>query len=293
MKGFCSINPYATLIYFLSILLITMFISNPVIQAISLIGSLLLLWELSDVKSFFSDLLFYTLIFLLITITNPLFSHNGETTLFFLIGNPITLEALLYGMQTGTMMISVICWCKALSRIFTADKIMCVLGKTTPKLALIISMTLRFIPLLKRQFKKIINAQKMLGVYSQESKTDRLKATASNMSVLTGWSMENALDTANAMKSRGYGLKPRSEYSLFNRTVSDLLFSITVITLTTIIIISSANNELRFNFFPILSEIKSSALSITAYLSFAILSSMPFLIETEEKIKWKFYISKI
>ena len=90
MKGFCSINPYATLIYFLSILLITMFISNPVIQAISLIGSLLLLWELSDVKAFFSDLLLYTLIFLLITITNPLFSHNGETPLFFLIGNPIT-----------------------------------------------------------------------------------------------------------------------------------------------------------------------------------------------------------
>ena len=83
MKGFSCLNPRVLTAYFLSVLLISMFIWNPVIQIISLLGGLLFLSTLTNVKEFISDIGFYIILFMLITVTNPLFSHNGETPLFF------------------------------------------------------------------------------------------------------------------------------------------------------------------------------------------------------------------
>ena len=37
------------------------------------------------------DFAFYLFMFFLVAVTNPLFSHNGVTPLFFLNGNPVTL----------------------------------------------------------------------------------------------------------------------------------------------------------------------------------------------------------
>ena len=105
LKGFSSINPRVLTIYFLSVLLISMFLWNPVIQIISLSGGLLFLLSVSRFKEFISDLCFYAVLFLLITLTNPLFSHNGETPLFFMNGNPITFEAIVYGGAMGIMIV--------------------------------------------------------------------------------------------------------------------------------------------------------------------------------------------
>ena len=48
-------------------------------------------------KAILSDMGFYLPLFLLVAVTNPLFSHNGVTPLFFMNGNPVTLEAVVYG----------------------------------------------------------------------------------------------------------------------------------------------------------------------------------------------------
>lgn len=293
MRGFSNLNPRVLAIYFMSVLLISMFLWHPVIQIISLAGSLLFLSSLSDAKHFISDMCFYMVLFLLISITNPLFSHNGETPLFFMNGNPITLEAILYGGAIGMMIISVIAWCKCFSKIFTTDKILYIFGGLAPKLSLILSMSLRFIPLFKNQAKKVSNAQKTMGLYCQESKTDKAKSAMSTLSVLTGWSLENAVDTGNAMRARGYGLKPRTNYSIFRFRLSDGFFTATVIVLTVLTLIPVAFGSLNFAFYPAMSPVNCSALSLSAYICYGILAILPFIIETEENIKWKYYISGI
>lgn len=95
MKAFSAVHPAVLLFYFLSVLAVAMFSGNPVLSVTALLGGILfcaMLQKKSDVPG---DLGFYIPLFLLVAITNPLFSHNGVTPLFFLNGNPVTMEAFV------------------------------------------------------------------------------------------------------------------------------------------------------------------------------------------------------
>lgn len=70
---------------------------NPVIQLTALLGGIMFSLMLVRKKAVLSDMGFYLPLFLLVAVTNPLFSHNGVTPLFFMNGNPVTLEAVVYG----------------------------------------------------------------------------------------------------------------------------------------------------------------------------------------------------
>ena len=43
--------------------------------------------------------------FLLMAFANPLLVHNGETVLFFMNDNPVTLEAMIYGGMSSLMIV--------------------------------------------------------------------------------------------------------------------------------------------------------------------------------------------
>lgn len=81
------------------------------------------------------------------SLANPLFIHNGETVLFFMNDNPITLEAIIYGGVSSLMIVGVLLWCRCYGAILTTDKFLYLFGRLIPKLGLILSMAFRFIPL--------------------------------------------------------------------------------------------------------------------------------------------------
>lgn len=162
--------------YFLFLLLAAMFLSNPVIAVITLLGALLARKSLQIKAKSFSEVIFYWLLLILIALTNPLFSHNGATVLFFLNRAPITLEALVYGVVLGVTVIGVLFWCQCYSRVFTSDKSLYLFGRVIPKLSLVLTMAIRFLPLLKRQAEKVSMAQKAMGLYSSEGFADRVRA---------------------------------------------------------------------------------------------------------------------
>lgn len=140
MKAFGNYHPFVLLIYFLSVLLVAMFVSNPVLQTEALAGGILFCIMIQRKRETVGNLGFYVPLFLMIAITNPLFSHNGVTPLFFLNGNPVTLEAFVYGIAIAVMLIGVILWCKCYSEIMTSDKFLYLFGKVIPKLSLVLSM---------------------------------------------------------------------------------------------------------------------------------------------------------
>src|SRR5699024_11929166 len=93
--------------------------------------------------------------------------------------------------------------------LMTSDKFIYLFGKAIPKLSLVISMALRFIPLFKTQIKKISQTQKTLGIYTSKSMVDRVLSGIRTFNSLLTWSFENSITQADSMKSRGYGLKGR------------------------------------------------------------------------------------
>lgn len=293
MSAFSKTHPLAALAYFAAVLSVGMFSSNPVIQLITLAGGILFCAMLTNAETKKRDLLFYLPMMVIITVTNPLFSHNGVTPLFFLNGNPVTAEAIAYGAQIAVMTASVMLMCKAFSIIITSEKLVYLFGRITPRLALILSTALRYIPMLRRQAAKISRTQKALGLYATESYADRLKSGIKVMSVLIGWSLETAIETARSMKARGYGLKGHTDYSDFRFKKSDFALLLFCLALWSAVIAGTATGALDFEYYPTISAVPTGTFPIICYAAQACLAFLPFIIETEELIKWNCFRSKI
>lgn len=293
MKAFENYHPLVIFVYLLSVIVISMFTVNPVILALSLLGGICFCTILQSRKSFFSNLAFYIPIFILIAVTNPLFSHNGVTPLFYLNGNPVTLEAVFYGIDIALMLTAVIYWCKCYSEIMTEDKFLYLFSRAIPKLSLVLSMSIRFIPLFKTQIKSISQSQKAMGLYTSKSLVDKLKSGIRVFSSLVTWSLENAVDTSHSMKARGYGLKGRTSFSLFRFRARDGILLAVSILLLAATVTGKLRGTLDFAFYPITTDISADISSVITYIAFGILSFLPFIIEVKENLKWKYYISKI
>ncbi|MGI6260510.1 MAG: energy-coupling factor transporter transmembrane component T [Acutalibacteraceae bacterium] len=293
MNTFASYHPAVLMLYFIAVLLIAMFTQNPVLLALALLGGVSFCTLLERPKDFLHNMAFYIPLFLMIAITNPLFSHNGVTPLFFLNGNPVTLEAVLYGLDIAAMLVAVMYWFKCYNHIMTSEKILFLFGKVIPKLSLLLSTALRFVPLFKAQIKKIHQAQKAMGLYASNSYVDKLRSAVRVFSAMLTWSLENAIDTGSSMKARGYGLKGRSHFALFRFTARDGLLSGAAVFLLALVLLGTALKETAFSFYPRITALSASPIAILAYLAFGLLVFLPFLLEIVENMRWKALLSSI
>ena len=269
-----------------------MFCMNPVILALSLSGSLSLFLLRNGKKGALSHLVFLT-VFVITALINPIFNHNGVTVLFVVNDNPVTLEALLYGIAAAAMIVSVIYWFRSFSQVMTSDKLLYLFGSASPKLALLLSMTLRYIPLFGLQAKKADNSQKALGLYKEDNAIDYVRGKGRVFSVMVTWALENGIITADSMAARGYGVGRRTFYSLYRFRKSDIAFIIVILTLSALTVAGIISGTLDFDFYPATSDIGLSPLSLTFYISYALLAFLPSLNEITEDIKWKHLRSKI
>lgn len=204
--------------------------------------------------------------------------------------NPITLESIVYGVASAIMYISVIIWFSCYNSIMTSDKFMYVFGKVIPSLSLIISMTLRFVPRFKAQIKIISNAQKCIGRdASQGNIFRRAKNGMKILSIMITWALQNSIDTADSMKSRGYGLKGRTSFSNFRLDKRDkIVFSI-ISVLTSIVLVGAFLGENNIKYNPQIIYKTISPFSIFVYISYFLLLMIPFILDIVEDVKW-YYI---
>ena len=293
MNGFSSLHPVPAAFYFISVLAITMFSINPLLLFIALVGSFLFYLKMNSKKMQLKEFIFYLFAFLVVSLTNPLFSHKGATPLFFLNGNPITLEALLYGVDIAILFIAVVFWFKCFNLVITDDKLLFLFDKISPKVALLLSSAVRFIPLLKRQAAKIRQSQTAMGMFSSDTWTDKLKSTLKVYSALISWGLENAIDTGSSMKARGYGLGGRKSYSLYTFRKSDAFFMLIIALLDLIIITALYKGCLNFYFYPQITIPSFNAYKVSAVVSFSALCLLPFITQVKEDCKWKYYRLKI
>lgn len=293
MRAFAEYHPLVLLIYFLSVLIVAMFVSNPVLQTLALLGGVLFCFMLQSRKEIIGNMGFYIPMFVIVAVTNPLFSHNGVTPLFFINGNPVTLEAFIYGIAIAVMIIGVMLWCKCYNDIMTSDKFLYLFGRAIPKLSLILSMALRFIPMFKRQMQRVNRAQRSMGLYSSGGFVDRLRSMMRVFIAMISWSFENAMDTSASMKARGYGIKGRTSFSLFRFHSNDGVLLTVCVLLLGITLVGVAAGETVFFYYPRISELNFSPVAAAVYISFGILSFLPFIIEVREELIWKYCISRI
>ncbi|HIY97496.1 MAG TPA: energy-coupling factor transporter transmembrane protein EcfT [Candidatus Borkfalkia excrementigallinarum] len=293
MKAFEWYHPIILFVYFIAMIFITMFTQHPVLLGISFVCAVSFCGMLTGLKKLLKSLAYSIPVLLVIAVTNPLFSHNGETVLFFLNDNPVTLEAILYGLDIAVMIMAVFYWFKCYHAVMTSDKFIYLFGRVIPKLSLLLSMVLNFIPKFKRQYKEIDQSQKALGIYGAKGYIDKIRSRIRVLSILVTWSLENSVETADSMRARGYGLKGRTSYSIFKWTVRDTVMAALVFAFTAMICFLMSLGYAEYWFYPTFKAFDRSVLAILLYVGLFVLMMLSTATEIKENIAWRYLRSKI
>lgn len=293
MKYFDRLHPLAAFVYFLFMILIAMLTMHPAVILICYLSGVAFCGMLAGFKNLLKSLLYSLPLTALIALTNPIFSHRGETILFFLNDNPVTEEAVIYGVFAALMLMSVFYWCRNYGTVMTSDKFIYLFGRIIPKLSLVLSLILAFIPKLKRKYKEIDEAQKALGVYASKSYVDKLRGKMRVLSILLTNSLENAVDSADSMRARGYGLKHRTSFALYRFGLSDGIFLGLSAALGVSCLAAVFAGGAGFTYYPAVSTADFSAVCIVLYACLAFLGFMPLFLEVRENVLWRLLKSKI
>ena len=293
--GFYNYHPTVNLSYFTLVITYSMLLTHPVAQIIALVCAVIYAVSVEGKRSVFFLLKFCLPMVLLTAFINPAFSHEGVTILYyFSSGNPLTLESILYGVGAGVMLVTVILWFSAFSRVMTSDKFIYLFGKVIPALSLVLSMSLRFVPKFKKQTEVVVEAQRCLGRdISTCSLWQRFKTAVVILSIMITWALENAIETADSMKSRGYGLKGRTAFSIYRMDDRDkytlLWLGFCGLFLTVGVMLSAFG----FRYFPSIRYAAFDMTTIPVYAVYFGLCITPVVLNFTEERKWKTIYSKM
>lgn len=271
MRTLEKLHPIPCFLYFLSVIGMTIFSRDPVILAESLLGAALT----AALSERLRGTAWLILAAALAAVTNPLFSHNGATPLFFMGDTAFTLEALLYGAAFGAMLAAAVLWGASAVRFMTSDKYIWLFGSIFPAAGLVLSCAVRFVPLFISRTSEFAKARRASSV------KDWLAAFSAALS----YSSEEAMSAADSMRSRGYGTGRRGFYSNYRLTSRDVFLLIFTAVCGISCVILTAAGAGEFYFYPALSKIKCRFEDIALYASFGALCTLPSALILREEIK--------
>ncbi len=271
MRTLQRTHPLSCLLYMAAVLGITIFTRNPLMMAESLAGAALLLLLCGKGKFLLAALPTV----LLCAVTNPLFSHSGDTVLFFIGNAAYTLEALVYGGIFGGMLAAVCGWGIAAAEFVTSDKYIWLFGSILPVCGLVLSCSLRLIPLLLRTTRD----------FTAASGEDSLRGRLSAFSASLGYSAEQAMSSADSMRARGYGCAKRTSYSIYHLGGRELMQLAAVVISAAACIIAMISGGGEYRCYPALSPLYPLPKDMVLYLAFGVLCLLPCAAIVWEQLK--------
>lgn len=285
---FSAYHPLINFLYFTLCIGFTMVFMHPMILIISLCLAFIYGLCLNGRKTLFFSIKYMLPVIFFTAVINPAFNHQGKTFLTYLpSGNALTLESVVYGVAAGIMLASVLVWFTCFSGVITSDKFVYLFGRIIPALSLVLSMTLRLVPKFGRQLKEVCDAQRAMGRdISNGSLWQRTKTALSVFSVLITWALEDSIESADSMKSRGYGTKHRTAFSIYTWKSRDTRVLLYLLVLGFIVIVSSISGNLFWRYFPDIRGMTTQIFSVVTYIAFGGICITPIYIDVKEVLHW-------
>lgn len=293
MNEFKKYHPAVNFIYFALVIGFSMFYMHPVCLAVSFVSGFTYSVILNGKKAVKFNIFLMLPLMIFSAFINTFFNHRGLTVLlYFPNGNPLTAEALAYGFAAAVMIGSVVCHFSCYNSVMTSDKFIYLFGKIIPSLSLIFSMVLRFVPRFKNQIKAISAGRKCLGKdVSGGGIVKKAAAGTKILSAMISWALENSIETADSMKSRGYGLGGRTSFSNYKFDKRD--FGALMLTVLPAIYVFAAGNEVSYQYFPQMTGAGKSPVSVSVFVAYFVLCMVPVIIECLEVWRWTLLKRKI
>ena len=286
---FSGYHPGINFLYFGLVFLFTMFLLHPVSLLISLGCALCYAIYLNGRKAVRFSLRFLLPMMLLAAVLNPAFNHEGATILTYLpSGNPLTMESMLYGLTAALMLAAVITWFFCYNAVMTSDKFVYLFGRVIPALSLVLSMTLRFLPKFKAQLQVVSEAQRCIGRDTSEgSLLQRAKNAITIFSIMVTWALENAIETADSMKSRGYGLPGRTAFSIYRFDERDKTALLWLLFCGVYLLSGWAAGGFSWRYYPTIRGAAVTPFTVSFQIVYLALCLTPVILNRWEDKKWK------
>lgn len=186
------------------------------------------------------------------------------------------------------MLCAVLLWFVCYNRVLTSDKFVYLFGRVIPALSLVLSMTLRFVPRFKQQMDTVRQSQFCIGRdASSGSVWQRAKKAVTIFSIMVTWALENAIETADSMKSRGYGLKGRTAFSIFRMEERDRYALLWLGFCGVYLTCGAMAGGLKWWYFPALTGTLAQPMTVSFYLVYLALCLTPVILDRREARAWR------
>lgn len=286
---FSELHPVTALVFFVFVIIFSMIFMHPVPLMISFAGSIAYAAALKGkrILGMFFGIMLPVMLFA--AAVNAAFNHRGVTILaYFPTGNALTLESLLYGAGASVMLAAVMGWFICWSEVMSPDKIMYLTGRTIPSLSLVISMTLRYVPLFIRRYREVRETQQCIGrIRSGGGFTGKIRNGVDVFSVMLTWSLENAVVTSESMRSRGYGLPGRTSYTIYRFSGRDKAVLLWTAICGIIIITGWKAGSFKCQYYPEPVYAGISPFACLVWSVYFVLCITPVLLKIAEDVRWK------
>lgn len=278
--GFENYHPAINLIYFVSVIWASICFQQPVFLAVSYFCAFAYSVKRNSWKAVIFNLCLIPLA-VLFALYYSGYHHFGITVLRQnFIGNNMTLESLLCGLTLGITAAAVAMWMSCVFSVFTADKVVYLFGRVSPKLSLFLSIALRMVPRLKQQAKKISTARKAVGRgIGQSNLFRRILNGIRIFSMLITWLMESMATVSDSMRSRGYALKGRTAFSIYRFDNRDRSFVIGIFACLTVVLMAVLLGQTDMTFDPRIILNPITAASVVFYIGYGTLCLLPMILE--------------
>ncbi|WP_253904626.1 energy-coupling factor transporter transmembrane component T [Adlercreutzia sp. ZJ473] len=285
-SAFDALHPVVAVAYAAIALVLTMAAFQPVLVALALASAVCLGVCLRGGCQVARAALWQVPMLVLVALANPLFSPMGSTELFRIGVRAVYFESFAYGLCMGALLMAVMVEFANAACVLTSDKVTGVLGNRLPTVALMTSMCMRLIPRFVRQGREISAVQGACTAARQTisfGKAARLREGARVASALVGWGMENSLETADAMRSRGWASgRTRTTYRRQRFARADALALAVVLGLGAACAACAWAATSQYRFYPSLSTLTLW----WGYVPYALYFFLPCLVVLGDRLRW-------
>lgn len=284
---FDSYHPMINLIYFGAAILCTVCFDHPIFLTISFVCAFLYSVKLNGWKSLVLNLCLVVLAGAY-TAWYSYYHHFGVTSLRAnFIGNQITLESVVYGFVRGITAATVIIWLSCIFRLITADKVVYLFGRISPKLSLFLSILLRTIPRIGVRAKRIEKSREGIGRgICQGNVFRRFRNFCAWLSILITWTLEDFVESAISMKSRGYSLKGRTAFSIYRFDNRDRSLVIVFFWCLTALLMAVLFNQTTIYYDPVIVMNRITGMSYVFYGVYAVFLLLPMGLQIVGEVRF-------
>ena len=278
--GFEKCHPAVNFIYFSAVIAGTILFNHPIFLLISVICAFIYSIKRNGLKGLIFNVVLVPLV-AAFALYYSNYNHFGVTVLRQnMIGNNMTLESLVYGFALGVATAGVLMWFSCVHSVFTADKVVYLFGKASPRLSLFLAILLRMVPRIKKEATKINTAQRGIGRGANQGNLfQRLRNSIRILSILITWTIDSLSLVSESMRSRGSNLRGRKSFSIYrfdNRDRAYVIGLFACVTLTAMAVIMK-QTDILYN--PRIVIPSVTVTSCLFYAGYAVLCLMPLGME--------------